>query len=66
MRKELASLGQYLGQTARLMVGLPNYDTYVAHQRSQHPDQPVMGYEEFFRERQQARYGGNGRVGRCC
>lgn len=70
MFKDLASLGQnlgsYLGQTARLMVGVPNYDTYVAHQRSQHPDQPVMGYEAFFRERQEARYGGKGRVGRCC
>ncbi len=70
MRQELAELGhtvgQYLGQTARLMVGLPNYDTYVAHQRREHPDRPVMDYEAFFRERQQARYGGNGRVGRCC
>jgi len=25
-----------------------------------------MSYEEFFKERQEARYGGNGRVGRCC
>ncbi len=66
MLKEIASLGSYLGQTARLMVGVPNYETYVAHQRSQHPDQPVMDYESFFRERQEARYGGKGRVGRCC
>jgi len=70
MLKEIAHLGQsvgsYLGQTARLMVGVPNYNTYVAHQRREHPDQPVMAYEAFFRERQEARYGGNGRVGRCC
>ncbi|MEY2953991.1 MAG: putative Selenoprotein, partial [Pseudomonadota bacterium] len=32
MLKEITSLGQYLGQTARLMVGVPNYSTYVAHQ----------------------------------
>ena len=57
---------KYLGQAARLMVGLPDYETYVAHLRSQHPDLPVMSYEEFFRERQDARFGGNGRVGRCC
>jgi uncharacterized short protein YbdD (DUF466 family) len=25
-----------------------------------------MSYEEFFRERQDARYGGNGRIARCC
>ncbi|PLO26768.1 hypothetical protein CWN45_27690, partial [Klebsiella pneumoniae] len=28
-----------------------------------HPDQPYMTYEEFFRERQQARYGGDGKGG---
>ena len=70
MFKDLAALGQsvgqYLGHTARLMVGVPNYDTYVAHQQREHPDQPVMDYESFFRERQAARYGGKGRVGRCC
>jgi len=63
---DLSKFGKYLGQAARLMVGLPDYDTYVAHLRSEHPDLPVMSYEEFFRERQEARYGGNGRVGRCC
>jgi uncharacterized short protein YbdD (DUF466 family) len=54
-------------QTGRLMVGVPDYDTYVAHRRSMHPDQPVMSYEEFFRERQNSRYaGGNGKISRCC
>jgi uncharacterized short protein YbdD (DUF466 family) len=52
-------------QTARLMVGLPDYEGYVAHMRRSHPDRPVMTYEQFFRERQQARYGGKG-TGRCC
>ncbi|WP_244216487.1 YbdD/YjiX family protein [Herbaspirillum rubrisubalbicans] len=49
-----------------LMVGMPEYDTYVAHMKQAHPELPVMTYEEFFRERQEARYGGKGRVGRCC
>jgi uncharacterized short protein YbdD (DUF466 family) len=53
-----------LRQSLRLMVGVPEYDTYVAHMRTTHPDQPVMPYEEFFRERQEARY--DGKVGRCC
>lgn len=57
--------GRYLGQTLRLMVGVPDYDTYVAHMRRVHPDQEPMSYEAFFRERQEARYGGKGRVG-CC
>ena len=54
-------------QTARLMVGVPDYETYVAHVQSTHPDKPVMSYEEFFRERQTARYAiGNGRLRGCC
>ena len=30
-----------------------------------HPDKPVMSYEAFFRERQEARYGGKGGP-KCC
>ena len=56
--------GKYLGQSMRLMVGLPEYDTYLAHMERTHPDQVPMTYEEFFRERQEARYGGN--RGTCC
>ena len=52
-------------KAARLMVGIPDYDAYVAHQVVRHPDQPVMTYEEFFRWAQERRYAGaNG--GRCC
>ncbi|KVE35565.1 YbdD/YjiX family protein [Burkholderia sp. TSV86] len=61
---ELRSAGRYLGQALRLMVGLPDYDGYVAHMRATHPDRPVMSYEEFFRERQNARYGAG--AGKCC
>ena len=54
-----------LRRTAHLMVGLPDYDDYVRHRRASHPDEPVMDRTTFFRERQQARYGGKG-GGRCC
>lgn len=47
MLDALAQAGRYLGQSMRLMVGLPEYDTYVAHMEKTHPDQPVMSYEEF-------------------
>jgi uncharacterized short protein YbdD (DUF466 family) len=60
----LQQAGRYLGQSLRLMVGLPEYDTYLAHMEKTHPGQPVMSYEEFFRERQEARYG-KGKTG-CC
>ena len=57
MFDKLAQAGRYLGQSMRLMVGLPEYDTYVSHMEVTHPGQPMMTYEEFFRERQEARYG---------
>jgi uncharacterized short protein YbdD (DUF466 family) len=64
VRNEVRNAGRYLGQALRLMVGVPDYETYVAHMRATHPDRPVMTYEAFFRERQDARYG-NG-AGKCC
>ncbi len=67
MFNDLSRMGKYLGQAARMLVGMPDYDTYVEHMRNKHPDKPVMTYEEFFRERQEARYGGGkGRPSLCC
>ncbi len=63
MLDQIGTMGRYLGQSLRLMVGLPDYQTYVAHMESTHPDRAPMTYEEFFRERREARYGGGqGRV----
>lgn len=60
-------VGRKLTQTARLMVGVPDYDVYVAHREATHPDEPVMTREEFFRNSQERRYGGGtGGVFRCC
>jgi uncharacterized short protein YbdD (DUF466 family) len=71
MSENLATRARFVcdmvAQTARLMVGVPDYPTYVAHRQAQHPGQPIMTYEEFFRERQEARYtAGKGRFRGCC
>jgi len=67
LNERFAALIKCICQGARLMVGLPDYDTYVEHMRRTHPDGAVMTYAEFFRERQNARYGADGRKGfRCC
>lgn len=67
MFNDLSRMGKYLGQAARMLVGMPDYDTYVEHMRNTHPEQTPMSYEAFFRERQDARYGGGkGRPIRCC
>lgn len=64
---EIARLGRWAARAARLMVGIPDYQTYVEHRRRHHPGEPVMSFEEFFRERQEARYAvGKGRFRGCC
>ena len=52
-------------RTARLMVGLPDYQAYLAHHRSAHPGEPAMSKAEFHRERTERRYA-RGTTGRCC
>ena len=61
----LAKAGRYLGQTAKMMIGVPDYDNYVQHMKNTHPDQTPMTYEELFRDRQEARYGSKGGP-KCC
>ena len=52
-------------QTARAMVGVADYDAYLAHLAATHPDCAAMTREAFFRDRQAARYGAGGSL-RCC
>jgi uncharacterized short protein YbdD (DUF466 family) len=52
-------------ETAHLMVGVPDYDAYVAHMALNHPDVTPMGRDAFWREREAARFG-EGRALRCC
>nr|WP_282599738.1 YbdD/YjiX family protein [Novosphingobium sp. SG707] len=47
------------------LVGMPDYDAYLAHIRAHHPDRAPMTRQEFFRNRQEARYGKGG-GGKCC
>jgi uncharacterized short protein YbdD (DUF466 family) len=51
-------------ETARLMLGVADYDAYVAHFVAVHPDATVLSREAFFRERLAARYRSGGL--RCC
>lgn len=66
MPGKITQAGRHVIQSLRLMIGMPEYSTYVAHMTNVHPGQPIMSYEKFFRERQEARYGGNGKISRCC
>jgi uncharacterized short protein YbdD (DUF466 family) len=51
-------------RAARLAVGVPDYDAYVAHMRSCHPERAPMDLGSFHRERMLARYGRC--TTRCC
>lgn len=63
MTGKFMKLCRSLVRSAHMMVGLPDYDAYRQHIRIAHPEREPMSHEEFFRNRQCARYGG---AGRCC
>jgi uncharacterized short protein YbdD (DUF466 family) len=65
MIENITKACKYLGQAARLMVGVPDYDAYVQHMKTTHPEQTPMTYEEFYNNRVEARYGGKGGA-KCC
>jgi len=60
----MRALWERVRETALLMVGQPSYDAYLRHMAQRHPDRTPMSRVEFFRNREQARYGSGG--GRCC
>jgi uncharacterized short protein YbdD (DUF466 family) len=65
--REVRILFDWIAKAARLMVGVPDYQNYVEHRKTYHPGEPIMTYEEFFWERQNARYGcGKGKFRGCC
>ena len=65
--REIRIVFSWLARTARLMVGVPDYQNSVEHRKTYHPGEPIMTYQEFFWERQQARYAcGKGKFRGCC
>jgi uncharacterized short protein YbdD (DUF466 family) len=53
-----------LARVVRAIIGVPDYDRYLAHCRLRHPGEPVMSREAFVCERLAARYERPGT--RCC
>lgn len=62
--ERLHGLWRWLAQTGRLIVGVPDYDLYLAHIRRRHPERTPMTREAFFADRLQARYARG--TSRCC
>ena len=64
---DLSKIATKLRDGARLMVGQGDYDAYVGHMQAKHDGRAIMTREEFFRAREDARFGAGGeRAFRCC
>ena len=48
----------------RRVVGMPDYERYLAHQREKHPGAPVLTEREFYNRYLESRYGAAS--SRCC
>ena len=42
--------------SARVLVGIPDYQGYVKHRQTFCRGEPIMSYRDFFRDREEARY----------
>jgi len=58
------SVARRVAAVLRRIIGVPDYDAYVAHVRARHPGQEPMSERDFHRERLTARYSQPGN--RCC
>ncbi|MEO5567831.1 MAG: YbdD/YjiX family protein [Gemmatimonadaceae bacterium] len=59
----ISALIQRIGTTIRTILGVPDYERYVAHVRAVHPGEEPVSEREFQRQRLEAR----ARPGsRCC
>ena len=52
------------GDVVRRVIGVPDYERYVAHMEAAHPSETVLSHDDFERERMTARYQRPG--ARCC
>ena len=64
MNARVARIWNALVAATRRIAGIPDYDAYVAHLKTHHPERAIPNEADFFAERQQARYRVGG--GRCC
>jgi uncharacterized short protein YbdD (DUF466 family) len=64
LRAGLAHAWRMATHTARLAIGLPDYDAYCAHVRERHPGRTPMTREQFAIARMASRYARG--ASRCC
>jgi uncharacterized short protein YbdD (DUF466 family) len=60
----LADQARRIARVVRTIIGVPDYERYVAHVEKCHPGQAPMSREDFAKSRMDARYNQPGN--RCC
>ena len=60
----LAGAARRVAHVARSLAGVPDYERYVEHVRTHHPDEAPLTRDEFVRLRLEERYARPG--SRCC
>lgn len=61
---EVPGVARRVAAVIRRIIGVPDYEVYVAHVRSHHPGQEPLSERDFLREQLTARYSRPG--SRCC
>ena len=64
MRAAMLSRLRRAAAVLRTVVGAPDYERYVAHMRSRHPEMKPLGWADFYRSRLEDRYTRPG--SKCC
>lgn len=66
MTQKLSLFFKRFRQTLHLMVGMPDYEAYVTHLRTHHPDRPIPTRKAFADDCIKRRYDSKGQPNRCC
>ncbi|NML18370.1 YbdD/YjiX family protein [Azohydromonas caseinilytica] len=61
----LATRWRSVCSACRQVLGMPDYERYLAHAAARHPGAPVLTREEYSKRAIDRRYGGGGGM-RCC
>ena len=61
---EARDLLKRVATTFKRVVGMPNYDAYIAHLRAKHPECAIPNEREYYELYLQGKYNGVGN--RCC
>lgn len=52
----LKKIKNFTRQFIYMMIGVPDYESYLEYHRQHHPEKTPMSYVEYFRNRELARY----------